>query len=60
MSFESPLDEANGAADGSFFSISKTDGNVYLNYVAPEPSTLVLLGIGTISLLTYGWRKRKG
>ena len=24
----------------------------------PEPSTLVLLGIGLISLLAYGWRRR--
>jgi hypothetical protein len=25
----------------------------------PEPSTLVLLGIGAIGLLAYGWRKRR-
>jgi threonine dehydrogenase-like Zn-dependent dehydrogenase len=25
----------------------------------PEPSTLVLLGIGVIGLLTYAWRWRK-
>jgi hypothetical protein len=25
----------------------------------PEPSTLTLLGIGTLSLLGYGWRQRK-
>jgi hypothetical protein len=25
---------------------------------APEPSTIVLLGIGAISLLAYGWRRR--
>jgi len=25
----------------------------------PEPSTLVLLGIGAISLLAYAWRKRR-
>src|SRR5262249_12924591 len=25
----------------------------------PEPSSLTLLGIGTISLLGYGWRRRK-
>ena len=25
----------------------------------PEPSTLVLLGIGAISLATYAWRRRR-
>jgi hypothetical protein len=25
----------------------------------PEPSTLILLGMGTLGLLGYGWRKRK-
>ncbi len=25
----------------------------------PEPSTLVLFGVGAISLLAYGWRKRR-
>jgi len=27
--------------------------------VVPEPSTLILLGIGAISLLAYVWRRRK-
>jgi len=27
--------------------------------VVPEPSTLVLLGIGAVSLLAYAWRKRR-
>ena len=26
--------------------------------VVPEPSTLALLGVGALSLLSYGWRKR--
>ena len=26
----------------------------------PEPSTLVLLAVGTLGLLTCGWRRRKG
>jgi hypothetical protein len=28
-------------------------------FVAPEPSTLALLGVGAISLLAYAWRRRK-
>jgi len=32
--------------------------NVVLSSV-PEPSTLILLGIGAISLLSYAWRRRK-
>ena len=26
--------------------------------LVPEPSTLTLLGVGAVSLLTYGWRRR--
>jgi len=25
----------------------------------PEPSTLTLLGIGTLGLAAYGWRRRR-
>lgn len=30
-----------------------------VKYAVPEPSTLVLLGVGAISLLVYAWRRRK-
>ena len=29
------------------------------NIITPEPSTLVLLATGLLSLLAYAWRKRK-
>jgi streptogramin lyase len=41
---------SNGNANGGY--ISKFS-------VAPEPSTLALLGVGAIGLLVYGWRRRK-
>ena len=28
-------------------------------YTTPEPSSMILLGVGTASLLGYGWRRRK-
>ncbi|MGD0898640.1 MAG: PEP-CTERM sorting domain-containing protein [Thermoguttaceae bacterium] len=34
--------------------------NITLSQAVPEPSTLALLGAGAISLLGYGWRRRRG
>jgi hypothetical protein len=45
---------ANGDIINNNFSIGDSASFVFV----PEPSTLILLGIGAISLLAYGWRRR--
>lgn len=48
------------SANGTDFWMMNPSTNELDHYVIglPEPSTVVLLGIGTISLLAYAWRRR--
>jgi len=48
---------AYGASSSQGFDSVKVSEGVVIS--TPEPSTLVLLGIGLLSLLAYAWRKRK-
>jgi len=72
--FYSPYPTANDefgnylvGVDGKFLTQSKTDNTGGKNGVAflyeqqpiPEPSTFVLFGIGILSVLGLGWRRRK-
>jgi PEP-CTERM motif len=51
----------DGLADGGFgYSPSGDTMGSAFSVTLPEPSTLALLGVGAISLLGYGWRRRKG
>jgi T5SS/PEP-CTERM-associated repeat protein len=44
--------------DGTFASFTATGLSGYAMIAVPEPSALVLLGIGAISLLACAWRRR--
>jgi DNA-binding beta-propeller fold protein YncE len=39
--------------------VSDSSNNRIVHFTIPEPSTLVLLGMGAVSLLAYAWRRRR-
>jgi fibronectin-binding autotransporter adhesin len=46
--------------DGTYASFTVTGFSGYaVTEAVPEPSTLVLLGIGAVGLLAYGWKRRR-
>ena len=58
VSEDNALDQIVG---DSYITIGSFDTSVPvfgIAFVVPEPSALVLLGIGAFSLLGYGWRRR--
>lgn len=60
----SPYDTSGGAG-GTYQTDPSSQFDLSMNFhdrldVIPEPSTLVLLGLGAISLLGYAWRRARG
>ena len=47
----------SGSVDGYPANLG-VSGNEVLLSVVPEPGTLALLGVGTVGLVSYGWRRR--
>ena len=48
-------------ATGKYLSLAEngTTANAFFALTVPEPSSIVLLGMGVMGLLAYAWRKRK-
>jgi autotransporter-associated beta strand protein len=53
--------DASGFANplhGGHFEVAASNNAVFLEYVVPEPGTLVLLGTGAAGLMGWVWRRR--
>jgi len=50
----------NDAGQIAGYGLLSGSTHAFLLTPVPEPSTLVLLGVGATSLLAYAWRRRKG
>ena len=50
----------NTNPSGTFQIIALDNLNVQLNSPIPEPSTVLLLGVGFVGLVAYGKRRRSG
>jgi hypothetical protein len=64
MSFDNTTISKLGLTPGTYTwawgsAANGTEDDLKVIIPSPEPSTLSLLGIGSISLLGYGWRRRK-
>jgi hypothetical protein len=49
----------NGGAGPYLFEVLSYTGTIYANLVVPEPSSMMLLGLGVVGLLSTAWRARK-
>ncbi|MGA2061806.1 MAG: PEP-CTERM sorting domain-containing protein, partial [Thermoguttaceae bacterium] len=56
VDYQLPITVASPALD---LTLGDGNDNILAVYSIPEPSAIVMLGIGAIELLTFAWRRRK-